>query len=213
MISSRADSFSSSFLLDRVEQHLDLSLNPINSSYLTPLSLPGSRIEHLVLDETGVDSGLGEVLVGCKNLDLLSLKASKVDGELHRPYLEAKANLMNSTSLSSTVPCLFRILQACPRISTLDLTSVRGVPLLQRRNFFQVSRTSSLFVSRHASRADEPLVISLSCCRSGRKSSCVGRPMESISTRTESFISIDEVHKLFSRSYEDARVFVMNYGR
>ncbi|KAL7417586.1 hypothetical protein BDY24DRAFT_411557 [Mrakia frigida] len=81
-------------------RHLDLSLNPIHSAYLTPLSLPGSRLEHLVLDETGVDSGLGEVLVGCKNLDTLSLKASKVD-----------------------VHSLFRILQACPRISTLDLTS------------------------------------------------------------------------------------------
>lgn len=131
------------------EQHLDLSLNPIHSAYLTPLSLPGSRLEHLVLDETGVDSGLGEVLVGCKNLDTLSLKASKVDGQFVRPSRERqlKSMLMFISSLVP-VPSLFRILQACPRISTLDLTSVRGVPLLQRRNFFQASSASLILLQK-----------------------------------------------------------------
>ncbi len=38
------------------------------------------------------------------------------------------------------------IVDACPLLDTLDLTSCRGIPLADRRRFFEVSSTNFLMI-------------------------------------------------------------------
>lgn len=90
-----------------------------------------------MLDETGMDSGLGDVLLGASKLESLSLKGSKVDGALiSAPLTSSTSMLMYPLRLQ--VLCMFKVIERCPALTKLDLTSVRGIPLRDRRSFFDV---------------------------------------------------------------------------
>ncbi|KAG7099403.1 hypothetical protein E1B28_001256 [Marasmius oreades] len=76
-------------------------------------------LERLLLNQTGVDDGASASICSCRNLVNLGLSGTRF------------------TSVASDEG-LFPILDACTRLEHLDLTSCRGVPVGDRRRFFQV---------------------------------------------------------------------------
>ena len=65
--------------LSGLPQHLDLSLVPLRSDYLSAFASPAtSPVCELVLDETGVDADVSSALSGCSSLEVLRIKNSKV---------------------------------------------------------------------------------------------------------------------------------------
>lgn len=88
-----------------------------------------------------MDSGLAEVLLGAPALETLSLKGSRVDCE--DPFRSLALSQESADILVAAVS-MFRVLDRCPALLTLDLTGTRGVPLKDRRRFFDVSSSLPL---------------------------------------------------------------------
>ncbi|EGO29367.1 hypothetical protein SERLADRAFT_412899 [Serpula lacrymans var. lacrymans S7.9] len=72
-------------------------------------------LEHLVLTNTGIDDEAAPYIAACSSLAILELGGTKI-----------------------TSAGLFPIIDACPRLEKLDLTSCRGVSVVDRRRFFEV---------------------------------------------------------------------------
>ncbi|KAF9270406.1 RNI-like protein [Marasmius fiardii PR-910] len=108
-------------LVGRRCKYLNLSGIPsIRSNDLVGLVAEGqddtpSMIERLLLNHTGVDDAASASISCCHNLITLELSGTKFTND-----------------------GLFPILDACSRLEHLDLTSCRGVPVWDRRQFFQV---------------------------------------------------------------------------
>jgi len=72
-------------------------------------------LETLVLNNTGVDDECGPYLACCSALVRLEVEGTKI-----------------------TSQGLFPIIDACTKLQVLNLTSCRGVPVPDRRRFFEV---------------------------------------------------------------------------
>ncbi|GJN89556.1 hypothetical protein Rhopal_002543-T1 [Rhodotorula paludigena] len=110
--------------LSRFIEHLDLTL-PVESYHLESLLPPldddpdalaayePPRLRSLVLDSSRITDAAAGPISACRDLRALHVAETRI-----------------STQFLSTV------LSACPHLSTLNLTSCRGVPVTQRRTFF-----------------------------------------------------------------------------
>ncbi|THH21456.1 hypothetical protein EW146_g89 [Bondarzewia mesenterica] len=91
----------------------------LRSSHLAGLTVDRGedvpRLEELILNNTGVDDEASGHIASCPSLETLELAGTKF-----------------------TSAGLFPILDACPMLTKLDLTSCRGVRVVDRRRFFQV---------------------------------------------------------------------------
>ncbi|KAJ8084219.1 hypothetical protein PM082_002986 [Marasmius tenuissimus] len=102
-------------------KYLNLSGIPsIRSDDLTGLmsedaNEPASPLERLLLNQTAIDDAASPFISCCRNLVSLEVSGTKLTNE-----------------------GLFQIVDACPSLAYLDLTSCRGVPVKDRRQFFQV---------------------------------------------------------------------------
>ncbi|KAH7915367.1 RNI-like protein [Hygrophoropsis aurantiaca] len=102
-----------------------ISLNLSGVQYLRSQDLAGlftdttqqspPKLETLILNNTGVDDEAAPFLSCCSFLTTLELAGTKITDE-----------------------GLFPIIDACPRLSKLDLTSCRGINVVDRRRFFEV---------------------------------------------------------------------------
>ncbi|GAA5927760.1 uncharacterized protein JCM15063_005988 [Sporobolomyces koalae] len=102
---------------------LNLTSIPIESWMLEGLAYPdsngeseegfASNLETLVLDSTRIDDEAAQYLSHCKKLKGLHVAETRI-----------------------TPKFLDVILESCPDLSTLNLTSCRGVPVTQRRTYF-----------------------------------------------------------------------------
>jgi hypothetical protein len=91
-------------------------------------------LEHLVLRACNVGDSAAP-FIACPNLNFLDLENTKFSGEL-------LTRILTWTAFNplSTEEGLLEIVDACPRLSTLNLTACRGVKLHDRRRFFEVWR-------------------------------------------------------------------------
>lgn len=102
-------------------KHLNLSgLQHLKSQNLSGLmseisSSGPPRLEELILNHTGIDDKAAPYISCCSSLSALKLAGTKI------------------TSVG-----LFPIIDACPRLEQLDLTSCRGIRVADRRRFFEV---------------------------------------------------------------------------
>lgn len=102
-------------------KHLNLSgLQRLTSQNLSGLmsekdSSDPPRLEELILNHTGIDDKAAPYISCCSSLSSLRLAGTKI------------------TSVG-----LFPIIDACPRLEQLDLTSCRGIKVADRRRFFEV---------------------------------------------------------------------------
>ncbi|KIY65524.1 RNI-like protein [Cylindrobasidium torrendii FP15055 ss-10] len=72
-------------------------------------------LQTLLVNNTGVDDGAAQFLASCVDLETLGMAGTKVTDE-----------------------GLFPIVDACTKLANLDLTSCRGVGVVDRRRFFEV---------------------------------------------------------------------------
>ncbi|KAI0815192.1 hypothetical protein BC629DRAFT_849886 [Irpex lacteus] len=99
------------------------TLNLSGLSYLQSHDLEGllsddeqpSPLEELILNNTGVGDDAAPYISCCSSLRVLELGSTKF-----------------------TSDGLFTILDGCPKIERLNLTSCRGIKIAERRNFFQI---------------------------------------------------------------------------
>ncbi|KAK7044116.1 hypothetical protein VNI00_007833 [Paramarasmius palmivorus] len=73
------------------------------------------RLQRLLLNHTGIDDDASPYLSSCGDLIRLEVAGTRLTSE-----------------------GLFPIVDACPLLEQLELTSCRGVPVLERRQFFEV---------------------------------------------------------------------------
>ncbi|KAG2117796.1 RNI-like protein [Suillus discolor] len=78
------------------------------------------RLEQLILNNTGVDDDATPYLACCSNLVVLELAGTKISSA-----------------------GLFSVIDACPKLRTLNLTSCRGVSVTDRRRFFEAWKHNS----------------------------------------------------------------------
>lgn len=78
------------------------------------------RLEQLILNNTGVDDDATPYLACCSNLVVLELAGTKISSA-----------------------GLFSVIDACPKLQTLNLTSCRGVSVTDRRRFFEAWKHNS----------------------------------------------------------------------
>lgn len=78
------------------------------------LDAPDSPLRILNLNNTSIDDGAASYISTCKSLSILEVGGTKLTSDR-----------------------LFDILDGCPMLQRLDLTSCRGIPITQRRNFFE----------------------------------------------------------------------------
>ncbi|KAJ7169603.1 RNI-like protein [Mycena filopes] len=91
------------------------SLRSAHLAGLVPIDgAPPARLETLMLNHTGIDDGAAPFLAACPSLERLEVAETKVTGD-----------------------GLFLVLDGCPRLSALGLRSCRGVPVGDRRRFFE----------------------------------------------------------------------------
>ncbi|KAH9025850.1 hypothetical protein EDB85DRAFT_1981342 [Lactarius pseudohatsudake] len=74
-------------------------------------------LQELLLSSTGIDDDAATYISCCPSLETLGVAGTRLSSE-----------------------GLFSIVDACPKLSTLDLTRCRGVSVADRRRFFEVSR-------------------------------------------------------------------------
>lgn len=96
------------------------------------LDAPESPLRVLNLNNTGIDDAAASYISTCKSLETL-----EVGGTRFTSKAEA-FSLATTLRLCCTGDGLFDILDGCPVLQRLDLTSCRGVPIAQRRRFFEV---------------------------------------------------------------------------
>ncbi|KAI0789647.1 hypothetical protein C8Q75DRAFT_891744 [Abortiporus biennis] len=102
-------------------KHLNLAgISSLKSSDLSGLliddiELEPSKLQELVLNNTGVNDEVAPYISACPNLQTLELGSTKISEE-----------------------GLFTIIDSCSQLSRLNLTSCRGVGVVDRRRFFEV---------------------------------------------------------------------------
>lgn len=107
-------------------KYLNLSgvhhLQSIHLSGLLPQEAENQtpRLEQLILNNTGVDDDAAPYLACCSNLVVLELAGTK----------------MSSAGL-------FSVIDTCPKLQTLNLTSCRSVSVTDRRRFFEAWKHNS----------------------------------------------------------------------
>lgn len=107
-------------------KYLNLSgVHHLQSLHLTGL-LPQDaenqppRLEQLILNNTGVDDDAAPYLACCSNLVVLELAGTKISSA-----------------------GLFSVIDTCPKLQTLNLTSCRSVSVTDRRRFFEAWKHNS----------------------------------------------------------------------
>lgn len=105
--------------------HLDGLYPPMNefTGELLEEGFEPPRIETLVLDSSHIDDTASGAIKCCPNLSALHLAETKI----------SCAGLLD-------------IMSGCPHLATLNLTSCRGVPVAQRRNFFDAFEKGEIVV-------------------------------------------------------------------
>lgn len=78
------------------------------------------RLEQLILNNTGVDDDAAPYLACCSNLVVLELAGTKISSG-----------------------GLFSVIDTCPKLQTLNLTSCRSVSVTDRRRFFEAWKHNS----------------------------------------------------------------------
>jgi Leucine-rich repeat (LRR) protein len=78
------------------------------------------RLEQLILNNTGVDDDAAPYLACCSNLVVLELAGTKISSA-----------------------GLFSVIDTCPKLQTLNLTSCRSVSVTDRRRFFEAWKHNS----------------------------------------------------------------------
>ncbi|KAF5382968.1 hypothetical protein D9757_006365 [Collybiopsis confluens] len=100
--------------------HLNLSgISSLRSGALAGLvpdeGMASCAVENLVLNNTGIDDEAGVYIACCPNLVTLEVEGTKLTSEV-----------------------LFPVIDACPRLQVLNLTSCRGIKIADRRQFFEL---------------------------------------------------------------------------
>lgn len=117
------------------------TLNLSGLSYLQSHDLEGllsddeqpSPLEELILNNTGVGDDAAPYISCCSSLRVLELGSTKFTSK------KCISRLMQQyTNCHCVGDGLFTILDGCPKIERLNLTSCRGIKIAERRNFFQV---------------------------------------------------------------------------
>ncbi|KAF5377530.1 hypothetical protein D9615_005240 [Tricholomella constricta] len=121
-LSSRVDGALSEFITKVGRRCKKLNLAGIHSLHssdligLVPTEANGvSPLETLMLNNTGIDDEAGLYLATCSSLQTLAVAGTKLTSE-----------------------GIFPIIDACEKLENLDLTSCRGVRVVDRRRFFEV---------------------------------------------------------------------------
>ncbi len=96
-----------------------------------------SSLEYLNLASTSIDDGVVPYISSCKRLRTLNVSKTRLSSKILKLFLTSQW-LSNCTQGEA----LMEIVDACPLLDTLDLTSCRGIPLADRRRFFEVSSTN-----------------------------------------------------------------------
>ncbi|GLB36334.1 hypothetical protein LshimejAT787_0306220 [Lyophyllum shimeji] len=119
---SRADGALSEFIAAVGRRCKKLNLAGIHSLRssdlvgLVPTEASGvSPLETLILNNTGIDDEAGLYLAACPHLRTLAVAGTKMTSE-----------------------GLFQVIDSCPKLENLDLTSCRGIRVVDRRRFFEV---------------------------------------------------------------------------
>jgi hypothetical protein len=95
------------------------------------LDSPISPLRVLMLNKTGIDDTAAPYISMCRSLETLEVGGTKLTSEY--------CSHQESTCVElQTGEGLYVIIDGCPRLERLDLTSCRGIPVAQRRNFFDV---------------------------------------------------------------------------
>jgi len=108
-------------LVGRKLKRLNLSgLSFLRSSDLQHLAPAGPAdatcsLRELLLNSTGIDDAASPYIACCPLLERLEVASTRLSSE-----------------------GLFTIIDACPKLATLDLTRCRGVSVADRRHFFEV---------------------------------------------------------------------------
>ena len=93
-----------------------------------------SPMRELLLNNTGIDDAAAPFISTCRSLQTLEVGGTKLTSEL--PSVHVCSTKRTEQRVGDGLYC---IIDACPRLERLDLTSCRGVPVAQRRNFFEAS--------------------------------------------------------------------------
>lgn len=131
-------------------QYLDLTL-PVEDYHLEAL-LPPLELDHtdgaepsqpyepprlrtLVLDSSRITDNSAGAISACHDLRALHVAETRISSAFSHPYCRCARRCL--TICLATAKFLATVLSSCPHLSILNLTSCRGVPVVQRRNFFE----------------------------------------------------------------------------
>ncbi|KAG0150267.1 hypothetical protein CROQUDRAFT_713552 [Cronartium quercuum f. sp. fusiforme G11] len=106
-----------STILSGLSTFSDLHPLPEEADQLEELVVPTyvpPRLKTLILDKTNISEESAQAIANCKDLECLFVRETRMTSE-----------------------GLKQIIEACPKLYMLDLTSCRGVPLRHRRDFFK----------------------------------------------------------------------------
>lgn len=92
-----------------------------------------SQLRRLILNHTNVDDDAAPFLSSCSLLETLEVAGTKFTSKAFDFIREGTFSIGETLGAG-----LFPILDACIRLETLDLTSCRGVGVVNRRRFFEV---------------------------------------------------------------------------
>ena len=91
------------------------------------------RLEELAFNNTGIDDDAAPYLACCSSLVVLEVAGTKLTS------LSCMAAHVARYVLRSSIGSgLFPVINACPNLEKLDLTSCRGIKVADRRRFFEV---------------------------------------------------------------------------
>ncbi|KAJ3801659.1 RNI-like protein [Lentinula aff. detonsa] len=101
---------------------------------LLPLDGTHPALETLILNNTSVGDDSGAYIACCCNLIRLEVEGTKFTRESLIPNVGLSLKHLGCHSGDG----LFSIIDACPKLQVLNLTSCRGVKIADRRRFFEV---------------------------------------------------------------------------
>lgn len=107
------------------------SLRSFHLGGLTPSETDDTPLlETLILNNTGIDDDAAVCIGTCSSLETLAVAGTRMTG-MWQTYQILLCHVLVEEGL-------FSIIDSCSRLQNLDLTSCRGVSVVDRRRFFEV---------------------------------------------------------------------------
>ena len=98
------------------------------------------KLRELILNNTNMDDDAAPFISSCAELHTLELASTKITS---MPTISSTSSKLIETCIATG---LFPIIDACNKLEQLNLTSCRGIGVVDRRRIFEVRLLQSLVV-------------------------------------------------------------------